>query len=131
MTNRATSTFEIIVWEPVEYQDQEGVKQTRTHVTKSFHGDLEGESTAELLIANAPSGSAVYVGLEHIAGTLAGREGSFVLVHDASMSGDVQSLSLVIMRDSGTGGLRGIRGSGDIAIAPDGVHTFTLEYDLG
>ncbi len=130
MTTRATCTFEITAWEAVEYDDQDGVKLTRTHVGKAFHGDLQGQSTAELLMAGAPTGSAVYVGLERIVGRLHERAGSFVLVHDASMSSDGQSLSLTIMRDSGTDELQGIGGQGNIIIDADGGHTLTLDYDL-
>lgn len=131
MPTRATSTFDITAWEPEEYDNQDDVKLTRTHVAKAFHGDLEGASAAELLMAGAPGGSAIYVGVERISGTLAGRSGSFVLVHDASMAGDEQSLSLTIMRDSGTGEWRGIRGAATITIDADGGHTFILDYDLG
>lgn len=130
MTTHATCAFDLTAWEPQEYDDHDGVKLTRTRVTKTFQGDLEGESAAELLMAGAPSGSAVYVGIERITGTLQGRSGSFVLVHDASMSNDGQSLILDIMRDSGTGELQGIRGTGNIIIDSDGGHTLTLEYDL-
>ena len=130
MTTRATCTFEITAWEAVEYDDLDSVKLTRTHVAKTFQGDLEGQSTAELLMAGAPGGSAVYVGLERIVGQLGGRSGSFVFVHDASMSSDGQSLSLTIMRDSGTGELEGIGGQGNIIIDADGGHTLTLDYDL-
>ncbi len=130
MTTRATSTFDITAWEPQEYDDQDGIKLTRTHVGKAFHGDLEGSSTAELLMAVAPSGSAIYVGVERISGALQGKSGSFVLVHDASMAGDEQSLSLTIMRDSGTGELQGIRGAATITIDADGGHTLILDYDL-
>jgi uncharacterized protein DUF3224 len=130
MTTRATSTFDITAWEPEEYDDQDGVKVTRTRVVKAFHGDLEGASTAELLMAGAPSGSAVYVGVERIAGNLQGKTGSFVLVHDASMAGDEQSLSLTIMRDSGAGELQGIHGAANITIDASGGHTFILDYDL-
>jgi hypothetical protein len=130
MTTRATCTFEITAWEAVEYDDLDSVKLTRTHVAKTFQGDLEGQSTAELLMAGAPGGSAVYVGLERIVGQLGGRSGSFVFVHDASMSSDGQSLSLTIMRDSGTGELEGIGGQGNIIIDADGGHTLTLDYNL-
>jgi len=130
MTTHATCTFDITAWEPQEYDDQENVKLTRTRLTKTFQGDLEGTSAAELLMAGAPSGSAVYVGIERITGQLQGRSGSFVLIHDASMSSDGQSLSLIIMRDSGTGELQGIGGHGNTIIDADGGHTLTLDYDL-
>ena len=130
MTTHATCTFAIASWEPEEYDDRDGVKLTRTRVAKTFQGDLQGQSTAELLMAGAPGGSAVYVGLERIVGRVHDRSGSFVLVHDASMSSDGQSLNLTIMRDSGTGELQGIGGRGNITIDADGGHTLTLDYDF-
>lgn len=130
MTIQATSTFTITGWEQQDYDDQDDVKLSRTHVAKAFHGDLEGSSTAELLMASASGGSAVYVGVERISGALHGKLGGFVLVHDASMAGGEQSLSLTIMRDSGAGELRGIRGAANITIDADGGHTLILDYDL-
>jgi hypothetical protein len=130
MTFHAISTFEITAWEPNEYEDRDGVKLSRTRVAKTFQGDLTGKSTAELLMAGAPSGSAAYVGLERIIGTLQGRAGSFVLIHNASMSSEGQSLTLTILRDSGTDALGGIRGAASITIGSDGSHTLTLDYDL-
>ena len=64
-------------------------------------------------------------------GRLLDRSGSFLLVHDASMSSEGQSLSLTIMRDSGTGELQGIGGQANIIIDADGGHTLILDYDLG
>jgi hypothetical protein len=130
MTIHATCTFEITDWEPLQYEDEGGVKLTRTRVVKVFRGDLEGRSTAELLMAGALSGSAVYVGLERIVGSLHGTSGSFVLIHNASMSSDGQTLSLTIMRDSGTGDLEGIGGLGNIVIDANGKHTLDLDFDL-
>jgi Protein of unknown function (DUF3224) len=130
MTQRAVCPFELTAWEPEEYDDRDGVTLTRTRVGKTFSGDLTGQSMAELLMASAPSGSAIYVGIERLSGSLQGRIGSFVLAHDANMSSEGQSLTLTIMRDSGTGDLRGIHGTGTITIAPDGAHTLTLDYAL-
>ena len=130
MTTRVTAPFDITAWEPEEYDDQEGVKMTRTRVAKTFHGEIEGQSAAELLMVGAPSGSAAYVGLERITARLGGRSGSFVLLHNASMSSDGQSLSLTIVKDSGTGELQGIRGEAAITIDANGGHTLTLDYNL-
>ena len=131
MPTRATSAFDITAWEPEDYDEQDGITLTRTRVVKTFHDDLEGASTAELLMAVAPGGSAIYVGVERVSGRLLGMSGSFILVHDASMAGAEQSLSLTIMRDSGTGDLHGIHGDATIAIDADGGHTLILDYDLG
>lgn len=130
MIQRAVCPFEITGWEPEEYDSRDGITLTRTRVGKTFSGDLTGQSTAELLMASTPSGSAIYVGIERLSGSLQGRTGSFVLAHDANMSSEGQSLTLTIMRDSGTGDLRGIHGTGTITIAADGAHTLTLDYNL-
>jgi len=84
MTLHATSAFTITGWEPTPIDDRDGVSLTRTQVTKTFTGDLEGTSVAELLMAGAPHESAAYVGFEGIEGQLSGRAGSFILHHNAS-----------------------------------------------
>ena len=83
MTLHATSAFTITGWEPETIDDRDGVSLTRTKVTKTFTGDLEGTSVAELLMAGAPNDSAAYVGFERIEGKLNGRAGSFILHHNA------------------------------------------------
>lgn len=132
MSTRAKATFEINTWDEKPYDEQEGAKLTRTHVTKTFHGEVEGESTAELLMAYAAEeGSAAYVGFERFLGRLQDRSGSFVLHHDATSSRGRQSATWSVVPDSGTGELRGLRGEARISVEPDGGHSFTLDYDFG
>lgn len=131
MAKRATGTFEIESWEEKPYDEAEGVKLTRTHVTKTFHGDIEGESSAELLMAyGSKEGSAAYVGFEHIVGRVGGRSGSFVLHHTASSSRAGQSASWSVAPDSATGDLAGLNGEAQISVDSAGGHTFTLDYDF-
>ena len=40
---------------------------TRAHLTKSFHGNIEGESTGDMLMATTEGGAA-YVGFERVSG---------------------------------------------------------------
>jgi hypothetical protein len=130
MTTRVTGAFTIDTWDAMPYDDQDGVTLSRTRVTKTFTGDMQGTSTAELLMAQAPEGSAAYVGMERIVGTVNGRAGSFVLHHSATADRGAQSASWTVVPDSGTGELQGLRGQARIDITPDGGHTFTLDYDL-
>ena len=130
MSRHAAATFDLDTWDEEPYDEQEGAKLTRAHVTKTFHGDLEGRGTVEVLMAYAQEGSAAYVGLERITGTLHGRAGSFVLHHTAIRSGDGESTTWTVVPDSGTGDLRGLRGEGRITVEPGGGHTFTLDYEL-
>ena len=78
MSERATASFEITSWDEQPYDERDGVKLSRTRVVKAFRGDIEGESTAELLMALAGEGSAAYVGMERVTGRVNGRQGSFV-----------------------------------------------------
>jgi Protein of unknown function (DUF3224) len=130
MTLHATSAFTITSWEPTPIDDRDGVSLTRTKVTKTFTGDLEGPSVAELLMAGAPHESAAYVGFERVEGQLNRRAGSFILHHNATSARGEQSASWTIMADSGTGELQGISGAAQIVIEPDGGHTFLLDYDI-
>ena len=130
MTLHATSAFSITGWEPATIDDRDGVSLARTKVTKTFTGDLEGASVAELLMAGAPNDSAAYVGFERVEGKLNGRAGSFILHHNAVSAHGEQSASWTIMADSGTGELQGISGAAQIVIDADGGHTLVLDYDL-
>lgn len=131
MSERATSTFTIDAWDARPYDERDGTTLSRTRVTKTFHGDLQGTSTAELLMAvTAVEGSAAYVGFERIEGTLQGRAGSFVLHHSATGARGAQSASWTIVPDSGAGELARISGEARIDVAPDGTHTLILDYHL-
>ena len=68
MSERATASFEITSWDEQPYDDQDGIRLSRTRVVKAFRGEIEGESTAELLMAVAGEDSAAYVGVERVSG---------------------------------------------------------------
>ena len=70
MSTHAAGTFEIESWDEQPYEEQDGTRLTRTRLTKTFSGDVEGESAAELLMAyGSEEGSAAYVGLERVTGS--------------------------------------------------------------
>ena len=133
MSKHAAGTFEIEVWEETPYDERDGTRLTRTRVTKTFYGDIEGVSTAELLMAyGSEAGSAAYTGFERIVASLNGRSGSFVLHHTASSdaSNPPPTAAWSVVSDSGTGELRGLSGQASISRGSDGGHTFTLDYEL-
>jgi hypothetical protein len=131
MSERATASFEITTWDEQPYDERDGVKLSRTRVVKSFRGEIEGESTAELLMALAGEDSAAYVGMERVSGRVNGRQGSFVYLHSATATGGSRSASWEVVAGSGTGELAGISGRIGIDILPDGGHVVTLDYELG
>ncbi len=103
----------------------------RFTLEKKFHGDLAATATGEMLTAmTATPGSAGYVAIEQVTGTLAGRSGTFHLQHTGTMNRGVPSLSITVVPDSGTGGLAGLTGTMTISIAPDGAHTYEFDYAL-
>lgn len=133
MGTHAAGTFQIESWEEEPYDEREGARLTRTRLSKTFRGDVEGESTAELLMAYAAEeGSADYVGYERVVGSVHGRSGSFVLHHSASSdaSRGEQSATWTVVPDTRTGELQGLRGEARIINEPDGDHPFTLDYDF-
>jgi len=121
----ATGTFDVKV-SPISSSDPWG----RMKLDKRYHGDLEADALGEMLTAGDPQkGSAGYVAMERVTGTLAGKRGGFFLQHAATMDAGTQSISVVIVPGSGTGELAGISGSLTIQIA-DGKHNYALDYTI-
>jgi hypothetical protein len=97
---------------------------------KQFHGDLEATSKGEMLTAGTGvPGSAGYVAIERVDGTLHGRGGTFVLQHSGTMTRGAPQLTITVVPDSGAGQLAGLAGRMAITIA-DGKHTYDFEYTL-
>ncbi|MCI4326331.1 MAG: DUF3224 domain-containing protein [Thermoplasmata archaeon] len=102
----------------------------RMSIRKNFHGDLEATSRGEMLTAMTDvEGSAAYVALEQVNGTLGGRTGAFVLHHSGTMTRGAPKLVLVVVPDSGCGELEGLEGAMQIEIV-DGEHSYVFEYQL-
>ena len=102
----------------------------RMTIDKRFQGDLEGTSQGQMLAAQTTvQGSAGYVAIERVRGTLAGRTGTFVLQHSGLMDRGKPELSIAVVPDSGTEGLTGLRGRMTILIE-GGRHSYDFEYSL-
>jgi hypothetical protein len=115
----------------------DGVAYGGMILSKTFTGAIEGTSTVEMLYTRTPGADgsfsgAGYVALERIAGVVDGHDGSFVLLHISTVTGNEPPLSrYLISPGSGTGGLAGMSGVGLITIDDDGSHTLHLDYELG
>jgi Protein of unknown function (DUF3224) len=98
---------------------------------KQFHGDLEATTKGEMLSAGGSvQGSAGYVAIERVSGSLHGRVGTFVLQHSGVMTRGVPGLAVSVVPDSGTGELVGLAGTMQIVIG-SGKHTYDFTYTLG
>jgi hypothetical protein len=72
-------------------------------------------------------GSAGYVAVERVSGSLHGRQGSFVLQHTGVMKRGAPSLTVTVVPDSGTGDLVGLEGEFSIK-NEEGTHSYEFAY---
>ncbi|WP_406694710.1 DUF3224 domain-containing protein [Singulisphaera sp. Ch08] len=130
MATQATGSFEVKLNPQAAPDQAEGSTLGRMSIEKQFHGDLEATSKGEMLAASTEvQGSAGYVAIERVTGTLHGRHGNFVLQHSGTMSNGDQQLSITVVPNSGSGQLVGLVGKMGIHIA-DGKHTYNFEFSL-
>ena len=130
MPTRASGTFEVRLSPQVDGAEA-GAPLGRLLIDKRFSGDLEATSKGQMLaFRSGVEGSAGYVALEHVEGTLAGRAGSFVLQHSGTLERGAQQLSVTVVPDSGTGELSGLAGRMNIVVA-EGKHSYEFDYTLG
>ncbi len=113
---------------------REGIAFGRLSIDKQFlpghDGGLAATAKGEMLSAlTGIQGSAGYVAIEFVTGTLAGRSGTFALQHSGTMDRGVATLSVTVVPDSGTDGLQGLRGFMRI-IVDGGKHLYEFEYEL-
>jgi hypothetical protein len=127
---KAEGTFSLDRFDAEDpYDDHDGVKIARVHISKTFTGDLVGTSETDLITVSAET-PAAYVAMERFDGTVNGRKGSFILSHEAGAKEGEPWMTWKIVESSGTGELTGLRGAGEIIIGPDGGHSYVLSYEL-
>jgi len=127
---QAKGTFEVKVEPQGEADKAEGSTLARMSLDKKYHGDLEAGAKGTMLTAGTDvKGSAGYVAIERVTGTLNGKTGSFVLQHNATLSRGTPMQSIIVVPDSGTGQLAGIAGKLTVIIA-DGKHSYEFDYTL-
>ena len=127
MTTHASGTFDVTM---TPQAPDSGAVVGRFLLDKQFHGDLEGTSKGEMLaISTAVPGSAGYVAMEQVKGTLNGRTGTFALQHTGTMTRGTPELSITVVPDSGAGELVGLTGGLDVKVV-DGKHFYDFEYAI-
>lgn len=108
----------------------EGINIGRMSIDKTFSGDLVATSRGEMLSAmTTVKGSAGYVAIEQVSGSLSGKQGNFVLQHFGTMNQGKDRLVLEVIPDSGSGELKGLSGKMLIKIE-NGKHFYEFDYDL-
>ncbi len=131
MTLEATGTFEVKVKPLTEDIKVPGVPVGRMSIDKQFKGDLEGTSLGEMMTVGTPvKGSAGYVAVEVVTGSIKGRKGAFTLMHHATMKENADfRMNIVVVPDSATGELAGLTGKMDIIIE-GAKHSYRFDYTL-
>lgn len=66
----------------------------------------------EFLQAAQPDGTASFVGIERVTGTIGGRSGTFLLQDSGTVAGGIVSGDWFVIPGLGTGELAGLRGGG-------------------
>ena len=127
---RATGSFEVILQPLANSEVTSDPLFGRLLLTKKFSGDLTATARGQMLSAGTTTkGSAGYVAIDHITGTLEGLQGSFVLQHTGSMRRGASSLSVMVVPDSGTEELAGLRGTLSINVV-EGRHFYDFLYSF-
>ena len=99
-------------------------------------GEINGLSTVEYLmyykyydVNDQHKSSAVYIGLLKFAGSIQGKEGSFVIEDHGTFEKGGASSTLQIITGSGMGELKNIHGTGRYSADKDGA-LIELDYTL-
>lgn len=130
MTQTATGSFTVDL-SPLPFEGAKAEhKLGRMSIDKKIEGGLVATTQGQMISAMTDvQGSAGYVALERVEGTLDGKQGSFILQHSGIMNRGQASLTVTVVPDSGTGELAGLEGEFTIKIE-DGKHNYEFNYRL-
>jgi len=125
----ATGRIDVKTYEPETYEEVDvGPDLVEIHVTETFSGDIEGEGVVRFLQAVREDGSASFVGVERVTGSVGGRKGTFLLQDEGTLEGSTVKGEWFVIPGSATGDLSGLRGEGGFE-AELGQHaSITLDY---
>ncbi|HEY6123300.1 MAG TPA: DUF3224 domain-containing protein, partial [Steroidobacteraceae bacterium] len=91
---RASGSFEVSIQSLANNEVSADPMLGRFLLTKKFSGDLDASACGHMLSAGtAIKGSAGYVAIDQVTGSLDGRQGSFILQHSGSMKRGAPTLS--------------------------------------
>jgi hypothetical protein len=127
----ASGTFKVSGMNEEPYKELEsGGKLTRATGDQVYEGDIGGTGDVQWLMSYRGDGTAHFVGIWRITGSIDGRSGSFVVESTGEFDGKASAGSLSVVEGLGEGRLEGIRGSGSFR-APGGADaTYELDYQI-
>ncbi len=95
---------------------------------QTYKGDIEGTSILHELWIFHSDKFATVNGVERITGTVTGKKGSFVVLHEGKLADGILTKKLTILKNSGTGELKGIEGEADVHTGP--VEEVPITYEI-
>ncbi|MCO7225351.1 DUF3224 domain-containing protein [Pleionea sp. CnH1-48] len=121
--------FTIDSWEESSYfEDTDGTKLARVKVEKVYRGALEGKGELNYLMSYNDDGSADFIGLERVEGSIAGKSGSFVLSHEGTYNEGTVNSTFTLLEKSASEDLKGLSASGSYTTSHSMVVPFDLTY---
>ena len=112
-TVHAQATISVQKYEPMAYDEHKpGPTLARIHVEETFAGDITGSGVVEFLQAGRADGTASFVGIERVTGSVGGKSGSFLLQDQGTVADGIVAGQWFVIPGSGTDGLAGLRGTG-------------------
>jgi hypothetical protein len=112
-SQRAAGRTEVKTYVPTTFDElSDGPALLEVQLTETFTGDIEAEGTARVIQAARKDGSATFVGLERVRGSIAGRKGTFLLEVSGTLVDKEMHAEWFVVPGSGTGELGRLRGDG-------------------
>lgn len=128
MSVEISADFEVTAWDEHAFDRRAGAARlTRARVRKAYRDGIDGESVTEWVMTYREDGTAQFVGVERIVGSVNGREGTIVLQHVGTFADGVATADLAVVGGAGTGDFAGIDGRGDFRADPAGHVNLQLE----
>jgi Protein of unknown function (DUF3224) len=119
--------FENKGWDEETVSEFDGTKITRAHVQQTFAGGIAGDADIDWQMYYRPDGTASFVGLAKITGTVDGRDGTLVVTSNGEFDGKEVHGDWVVVGATGT--IEGLSGTGTFAapMGPSGTYSFDYE----
>jgi hypothetical protein len=129
MSEHAAATFTLKSWDEKPYDEMHGLpKLSKVTATKSYEGDIAGEGRVEYLMMYRSDGSASFVGLERVVGSVGGRSGTFVFQHAGKFENGIATVVLSVVSGSGTEALVGLDGTAEFAVGHEAPYKMGFDY---
>jgi hypothetical protein len=131
MTSQASGTFLTSSYDMQPFHEVEGAP-TLLHYKQNdtFSGDIQGEGINQNVVVMNADGSATFIGYQRIVGKVGGRSGSFVLQHTGNTVGSITTGTWTVVPGSGTGELRGLKGSGGFSYNGSENVPYNFDYSF-